>query len=58
MDLSGLNLPKMLPSGKDQRLEKILTANQPKSIFKPELKRGRQLLIVSCSKDKCPDVGN
>ena len=59
MDLSGLNLPKMLPSGKDQRgLEKMLTANQPKSIFEPELKRGRQLLIVSCSKDKCPDVGN
>ena len=59
MNLSGLNLPKMLPSGKDQRgLEKMLTANQPKSIFEPELKRGRQLLIVSCSKDKCPDVGN
>ena len=59
MDLSGLNFPKMLPSGKDQRgLEKMLTANQPKSIFDPELKRGRQLLIVSCSKDKCPDVGN
>ena len=48
MDLSGLKLPKMLPS----------SGQATKSIFAPESKRGRQLLIVSCSKDKCPDVGN
>jgi hypothetical protein len=47
MDLSGLNFPKMLPSGQ-----------ATKSIFEPEAKKGRQLLIVSCGDKKCPDVGN
>ena len=48
MDLSGLDLPKMLPS----------SGQATKSIFAPEAKKGRQLLIVSCSNNKCPDVGN
>jgi len=48
IDLPSDIIPKMLPSSKQAT----------KSIFEPELKRGRQLLIVSCSKDKCPDVGN
>ena len=48
MDLSGLNLPKMLPS----------SGQATKSIFEPEAKKGRQLLIVSCGDKKCPDVGN
>jgi len=47
IDLSGLNFPKMLPSGQ-----------ATKSIFEPEAKKGRQLLIVSCGSTKCPDVGN
>ena len=28
------------------------------SLFSPESKQGRQLLIVSCSDKKCPDVGD
>ena len=48
MDLSGLDLPKMLPS----------SGQATKSIFEPEAKKGRQLLIVSCGSTKCPDVGN
>ena len=51
--MSGINLPsdiipKMLPS----------SGQATKSIFAPESKKGRQLLIVSCSNNKCPDVGN
>ena len=42
-----MTLPKMVPSGQET-----------KSIFAPEAKKGRQLLIVSCSNNKCPDVGN
>ena len=48
MDFSGLKIPKMLPS----------SGQATKSIFEPEAKKGRQLLIVSCSNNKCPDVGN
>ena len=47
MDLSGLNLPKMLPQ-----------SGRGSSLFPSESKQGRQLLIVSCSENKCPDVGN
>ena len=52
-DMSGINLPsdiipKMLPS----------SGQATKSIFAPEAKKGRQLLIVSCGDKKCPDVGN
>lgn len=52
-DMSGINLPsdiipKMLPS----------SGQGTKSIFAPEAKKGRQLLIVSCGDKKCPDVGN
>ena len=51
--MSGINLPsdiipKMLPS----------SGQATKSIFAPEAKKGRQLLIVSCGSTKCPDVGN
>ena len=28
------------------------------SLFSPEVKKGRKLLIVSCSADKCPDPGD
>ena len=28
------------------------------SLFSPEIKKGRKLLIVSCSADKCPDPGD
>jgi len=28
------------------------------SLFNPEVKKGRKLLIVSCSADKCPDPGD
>ena len=28
------------------------------SLFSPETKKGRQLLVLSCSETKCPDVGN
>ena len=48
MDLSGLNLPKMLPS----------SGQATTSLFPNEAKKGRQLLIVSCGSTKCPDVGN
>ena len=47
MDLSGLNFPKMLPQ-----------SGRGASLFPSESKQGRQLLIVSCSENKCPDVGN
>ena len=43
-----MTLPKMLPS----------SGQATKSIFAPEAKKGRQLLIVSCGDKKCPDVGN
>jgi len=43
-----MTLPKMLPS----------SGQVTKSIFAPEAKKGRQLLIVSCGDKKCPDVGN
>jgi hypothetical protein len=47
IDLPSDIIPKMLPSGQ-----------ATKSIFAPEAKKGRQLLIVSCGDKKCPDVGN
>ena len=57
IDLPGDIIPKMFPS--EKIIKKMLPSEQTtKSIFAPESKRGRQLLIVSCSKDKCPDVGN
>jgi len=51
-DMSGINLPsdiipKMLPQ-----------SGRGASLFPSESKQGRQLLIVSCSENKCPDVGN
>jgi hypothetical protein len=42
-------IPEMFPSG---------TTAKTTSLFPNEAKKGRQLLIVSCSNNKCPDVGN
>ena len=50
---------KMFPTG-GKTMSKPFQKRLPQSesLFPKESKRGRQLLIVSCSKDKCPDVGN
>ena len=45
----------MLPS---ENLIKKSPQQATKSIFAPDAKKDRQLLIVSCSDKKCPDVGN
>ena len=49
LDIPSSIIPKMFPSG---------TAAKTSSLFSPESKKGRQLLIVSCSDKKCPDVGD
>ena len=49
LDIPSSIIPKMFPSG---------TTAKTSSLFSPESKQGRQLLIVSCSNNKCPDVGN
>jgi len=49
LDIPSSIIPKMFPSG---------TAAKTSSLFSPESKQGRQLLIVSCSDKKCPDVGD
>jgi hypothetical protein len=46
---------KMFPS---EKIIKKMVPTGPKSIFPTEAKKGRQLLIVSCGSNKCPDVGN
>ena len=48
---------KMFPS---EKIIKNMVPTGPKSpsLFPTEAKKGRQLLIVSCGSDKCPDVGN
>ncbi len=48
-------IKRMLPS---ENLIKKSPQQATKSIFAPEAKKDRQLLIVSCSNNKCPDVGN
>ena len=35
-----------------------LRLRESTSLFSPDSKKGRQLLIVSCGSTKCPDVGN
>jgi hypothetical protein len=47
IDLPSDIIPKMLPQ-----------SGRGASLFPSEAKQGRQLLIVSCSENKCPDVGN
>ena len=48
-------IKRMFPS---ENLIKKSPQQATKSIFAPEAKKDRQLLIVSCSNNKCPDVGN
>jgi hypothetical protein len=52
---NAFGIKKMLPS---ENLIKKSPQQATKSIFAPEAKKDRQLLIVSCSDNKCPDVGN
>ena len=57
IDLPSSIVPKMFPS---EKIIKNMVPTGPKSpsLFPTEAKKGRQLLIVSCGSDKCPDVGN
>ena len=52
---NAFGIKKMLPS---ENLIKKSPQQATKSIFAPDAKKDRQLLIVSCSDKKCPDVGN